>query len=82
MPALLNEIRDRIAEIEDQAIVVGSVVSAAVAKISRTKHTAENRRISVFYTGLVRNHLHLFNLIYNEEAQMITRLIKKNHHRP
>ena len=36
---------------------------------------AQHKTVSDAYINVVRNHLGLFNLIYNEEAKMIYRLL-------
>ncbi|CAG9764647.1 unnamed protein product [Ceutorhynchus assimilis] len=74
--AVLGEISARLRILNEEAIVLGAVVRSAVESMSRAHRTpAQNKALSAAYTTVVRNHLGLFSLIYNEEAQMIHRLL-------
>ena len=59
----------RIQTIHEESVVVGQVV------IKSHRTPAQHKTVSDAYTNVVRNHLGLFNLTYNEETQMIYRLL-------
>ena len=66
----------RIQTIHEESIVVSQMVRSAVMSLIKSHRTpAQHKTVSDAYINVVRNHLGLFNLIYNEEAKMIYPLL-------
>lgn len=72
---MLDEIQRSIAAIEEEIVVVGTVVATAVGQVSRTYNKREQRAITTFYTSLIRNHLNFFGLYYCTISNRIKRLV-------
>lgn len=77
MPAVLEFIQRSIKDLEEDVVVVGTVVAGAVAAVYEGQHRLDDRSRRLFYTNIVRNHLRFFGLRFDQESKRIVRCLEE-----